>query len=741
MQLLPEFGRVLAIRTRSGVSSLALGATIMKHDNGLGFHALVGIGLVLGISGGGTTRCRADTRAEDLAAQVTIRRDTFGVPHILAATEEAAYFGQGYASAEDHVLGMARLFLKGRSEEAAYFGDKFAADDFAVKQMHMFEGAQAGYARMQPWMQCLLDGYAAGYNRYVAQHRAELPDWVKPVTGVDVLAHARRVVLMEFSMDFRQLEQIGGKAARSPAAEDLTGLIGSNMWGIGKGRSASGKGILLANPHLSWSGSQLFYETHVTVPGKVNLSGSSLIGTPGIAIGFNEHLGWSHTVNLHDSDDVYELTLDPQDPHRYLYDGHSLALRREELTIRVKTADGFETRKREVYGSHHGPILKRHAGKAYAFKSANIEEYRFVEQWNLMGKARTLEEFRHVLDMQALPMFNICYADKEGNTFYLFNGRFPDRPAGYNWAGVVPGNTSATEWNHILPQNRLPALVNPRGGYVQNCNSAPWYTNLQAPLDRRQFPPYLTPNLNSLRQQLSLEMLEGADSITLDEVRQYKNNLKLLLAERVKPDLLQLARGQTVDGVALDEAALVLQNWDNTVARDSKGALLFVTFFRKYSTPNRLLFAVEWDEHRPASTPSGIRDVKMARVALAAAVKEIKQKYGSLTVPWGEVHRLRRGQLDVPIGGLTTEFGAFRVIGYDESKDGKFVARGGDSYVLAVEFTSPPTAYSIVAYSQSDDPRSPHHTDQSVLFAQEKWKRAWFTEEEIAKNLERTYHP
>src|SRR5262249_45956828 len=155
-----------------------------------------------------------------------------------------------------------------------------------------------------------------------------------------------------------------------------------------------------------------------------------------------------------------------------------------ELTIQVKTATGLETRKKPVAWSHHGPILKQHAGKLYAFKSANLEESRFVEQWNLMGKARNLQEFRQVLDMQALPMFNICYADQEGNVFYLFNGRFPDRPAGFNWAGVVPGNTSATEWNRILPQSRLPSLLNPPGGYVQNCNSAPWYTNLQAPLDR-----------------------------------------------------------------------------------------------------------------------------------------------------------------------------------------------------------------------------------------------------------------
>jgi acyl-homoserine-lactone acylase len=397
--------------------------------------------------------------------------------------------------------------------------------------------------------------------------------------------------------------------------------------------------------------------------------------------------------------------------------------------------------KKEVFWSHHGPVLKWHEGRAYAVKSSNLNEFRFLEQWNRMGKTRNLDEFRRVLDMQALPMFNICYADKEGNVFYLFNGRFPDRPAGYDWNGVVPGNTSATEWSWVLPQSRLPSLLNPPGGYVQNCNSAPWYTNLQQLIDRRKYPPELCPNVNDLRQQLSLELIESEKQWTLDKVMKAKYNTRLLLADRVKADLIKLARGQTVDGVNLDEAADVLTDWDNTVSRDSKGSLLFVNFWRKYRDKTKTPFAVLWDEKKPAATPLGIGDVDAARAALAAAVQEQKKKLGKLAVPWGDVCRLRRGDLDVPIGGLTGDFGAFRIIGYQEDKAGRMIAGGGDSYVFAVEFTSPPTAYSILAYSQSEDPKSPHYNDQSKLFAEEKWKRAWFTEEEVAKNTKRSYRP
>ena len=688
--------------------------------------------------------------SNDLAAKVTIRRDNFGVPHILAPTEEAAAYGHGYVTAEDHILELARLLLKARSEEALHFGEKFADADLLTKEMRMYDYAQAGYDKSPPFIRMTLDAYAAGYNRYVEKNRASLPEWVKPVTGVDILAHSRRVLVMEFSMDFQQLnnfrrqrtaQQTQSQEVLEPSLEKMNAYYGSNMWAIGRGRSESGNTLLLGNPHLAWAGSQIFHEAHITVPGKINISGTTLIGTPGIAIGFNDNLGWSHTVNAHDSDDIYEITLDPNDKTRYIYEGHSLPTQKREIAVQVKTDKGVETRKKESVWTHYGPVLKWEGDKGYAFKSANLEEYRFIEQWNQMGKARNLTEFRRALDIQAIPMFNICYADRDGNIFYIFNGRFPDRPQGYNWSGVIPGDTTATEWNSILPQSRLPFLVNPPGDYVQNCNSSPWYTNLRAILDRKQYPADLTPNDNSLRTQLSLEMLEADDKISLEEVLKYKYNMKLLLADRIKPDLLRLARGKTIDGVALDEAVDVLNRWDNTVARESKGAMLFTTFVSLYGRSAKPVFEVPWRERHPSSTPHGIGDEAAALKSLAAAVTQMKQKYNTLEIAWGDLHRLRRGNLDVPIGGATGEFGAFRIVGYRQDKDGKFVASGGDSYVLAVEFTSPPTAYSIVAYSTTDDPKSPHHNDQSALFAQEKWKRAWFSEEDIAKNLEKSYKP
>jgi acyl-homoserine-lactone acylase len=170
-------------------------------------------------------------------------------------------------------------------------------------------------------MQAIVNAYAAGYNDCLAKHREEFPAWAAPVTGVDVLAHARAVLLSDFALNLD-----GWADAKRPGT-------GSNAWAIGRPLSKSGHGMLLANPHVPWEGSTIFHEVQLTVPGVINVSGATFIGVPVVTIGFNPSLGWSHTVNRLDSDDVYEFTLDETQTH-YSYDGQWLPLSTRTVSIR-----------------------------------------------------------------------------------------------------------------------------------------------------------------------------------------------------------------------------------------------------------------------------------------------------------------------------------------------------------------------------------------------------------------------
>jgi acyl-homoserine-lactone acylase len=670
--------------------------------------------------------------ANDLAQKALIRRDTYGIPHILAETEEAAAFAQGYATAEDHFMEMARLFLRARGEQASVYGPKYLNEDIVIHKLGIWETAQERFKELPPLMQMILDGYAGGYNLYLAGQRNQksAPDWAAPISGVDVLAHCRAVLLLDFSLDLSPW--------RMPA--DRVPGFGSNMWAIGRGRSQSGHGLLLANPHLRWGGSHTFHEIQLSVPGKLNISGATLIGFPIVTIGFNDYLGWSHTVNEHHSEAVYELKLNPRNRREYYYEGHLLPLQERPFTVRVKNADSLESKSEIALWSHFGPIIRVSGDRAYAYRSTNLNSINFLTQYNQMAKAKSWKAFRSALDMQELTMFNIGYADRQGNIFYLYNGRIPVRPDGYDWKRAVPGDDSTAEWYTIHPISDLPQLFNPASGYLQNCNDAPWYATTGASIDRTKYPDYDGDKDFGLRGQTSIQMLEATRSMTLEDVKQHKYNESLLLAIRLKPELIALAKQRSDENTSLAEAIAVLQQWDNKASADSRGAMLFVQWWEDYRHKTSSLFKTAWSENRPFDTPSGIGNAEAAVAALLSASATLKDTYSRLDIAWGEVHRLRRGNLDLPAGGMSG-MGSFRAIVYRQDKDKKWVAAAGDSYVLAVELADPPVAYSVMAYSESSNPLSKHYSDQLELFARQRYKRVWVSEADIKANLERAYHP
>jgi acyl-homoserine-lactone acylase len=660
----------------------------------------------------------------DLASRATIRRDRFGVPHILADTEEAAAYAHGYATAEDHGADLARLFLRARGEAASVFGPSLLEQDVQVRALRIHETAADRFTELPPYMQAVVNAYAGGYDAYLTRHPGEFPSWAKPVTGVDVLAHARAVLLLDFALN------LGKWAGRSGSPG------GSNVWAIGRPLSRSGGGLLLANPHLPWDGSMQFHEVQLTVPGMINVSGATFIGLPVVVIGFNDVLGWSHTVNQIDSDDVYELSVDAAGTH-YSYDGLWLPLQSRTVSIEVKTDQGMETRTSTVLSAHYGPVLRTSTGQYRAFKSANLDDVNFLTQWNAMGKAGSFAAFKGALALQQLPMFNIAYADRDGSIYFLYNGRIPLRPAGFDWSDAVPGNTSKSEWFVVRPLSDLPELLNPRAGYVQNCNDGPWYTSLSQPIDKTRYAGYITSNTFGWRTILSLRILGARRDMTLEELKAYKFNAEAPFAPQLTGDLVRLARAQ--GGQELRDAASVLDRWDRQTNADSRGAVLYMAWFGQYFQTAQDSFTRQWSPVDPAHTPRGVSDPARAIQALTTAASAVAQAYGRLDVAWGDTHRLRRGTLDLPLRGTELTFNS---VMYRPADGNTFVATGGDSYVLAVEFTSAgPRANSVLVYSESANPQSPFFNDQSRLYAAQQYKPAWFSESDIGANTIDRYHP
>lgn len=705
------------------------------------------------------------TDAERLASQVTIRRDTYGIPHILAKTEEAAGFGLGYAQAEDHCLPIARRLIAARGEAAKYLGQGLEGD-FLMKRFDNLEVCRKNFVQLDPLMQKIYNAFAAGINCYVSKHRQELPEWIPTFDGVDVMANGRAGAVNS-AIDAATLRALKAKYPDVPTPatpeiehdnDPLAGsfiaqseLPGSNAFALSGSRTVSGKPILLGNPHLNWS--SLYWEAQVTVPGKINFFGSTLAGIPVLRAGFNEHLGWVTTNNNPDQEDIYALRLDPNKTDHYFFNGQSLPLNKKEVTVEVKTADGSLKTERRVYEeSHLGPIIYRTKDLAFAYRSAQLESFRHFEGFYRLSKTRNLHEWLGVIKLGLLNYSNFTYADRDGNILYQWNAHIPRRvDDGTSYELDVPGDTTKYLWQGLHPMVDFPSLLNPSGGYIQNCNNPPWYTSLKDRIDPTKFKSYFDRRELALRPQLALEMLESQSKFSLDDVKRMKFNTKMLIADRLKPDLIKAVKAAPAPSDDLLKGLGIIEAWDNTATADAKGAVLFQRFLDNYLRATKKPFAVEWDSQNPAKTPYGISDPSLAVKLFEEAVKSTRETFGSEAVAWGQVHRFRFKDVDLPADGIVGTYGAFRVVGFRAMPDGKQIAgwvssneplQGfGDAWVITIEFSKPVKAYSVLAYGQTANPESKHSRDQIGLFANHQLRPVWFTESEIKSNLESEYHP
>ena len=538
------------------------------------------------VSERGSTAAAAPRADSDLpgtgadAGRTVIYRDSWGVPHIYAPTIAAGLYAEGWAQAEDRPDQLLRDLMMGLGEFASVVGEPGLEVDLRTRMWDHYGVAKSHWGELRSEVREHLEAFARGINDCYAAHPGDVPEWWRgrQVDPYMVLAFTR-LFTYNWSIDevYGDLRRGGITPSFSPSQR------GSNQFAIAPSRSAEKAAILAIDPHLSWDGPSRFWEFRIHA-GEFQGSGTILAGAPYMGNGHSRTLAWAMTTGGPDTADVYELTLDPADPNRYRYDGEWRQLTTREVTIAVRDQPSIA---QPLEFSHHGPIIARANGKAYAAKVAYAEVVNLPEaiyELNVGGDG--YQAAVRALATLALFPQNVMVADTSGHIYYQRTGRVPRRPDGYDWSKPVDGSTSATEWQGFHPASDHLQVLDPPQGWMQNCNIPPDAMMPGSPFQLGVAEDYLfgsreygeLSGWTNQRGARAVELLAADDSVTVEEAMAYINDLEPYGADRWI-EALRAADG----AVGTEQAAQpgyragldALAKWDGRLAADSHGALVY----------------------------------------------------------------------------------------------------------------------------------------------------------------------
>jgi acyl-homoserine-lactone acylase len=707
-----------------------------------------------------------------------IRRTAMGVPHVKAADWGGAGYGYGYAQAQDDLCTMANSMLTFRGERSRHFGadavvpfqgtigqPKNLDSDFYHRHVLNDDVMQRLIAAQPDKLKQLVGGFAAGYNRYVREIKAGAEPsahaacrseaWVVPVSDTDIF---RRMYAAHFAAGYSNfIPQIanatppaaatptmasalpattGTKAASASRRQARAGSpppltiatahlpdfqvggsdgVGSNMIGFGTAATGDGSPLLFGNPHWYWRGPDRFYQAQLTIPGELNVAGTSFLGVPVIQIGYTDNVAWSHTVSTARRYGLFQLTLTPGDPTSYQRDGASVKMTARAITVQVKQGDGSVAPvSRTLYESQYGPIVNLaplnaalgwNTNSVFAIRDINGDNFRVFRVWLRWSQAKTLDELAAIQrEESSIPWVNtVAVARGSGQAWYADIGAMPNVSASQLTScatalttalsaalprtPVLDGSKSSCDWQSdpdskqpgALGPARMPSLL--RDDYVLNSNDSYWLPNTASPLTG--FPDVLGPagtSSISFRTRLAHLLVQGrlagtdgyaGNKPTSEIVRAMVLNSRTLTSELFRDQAVAMfcapptaftvsgdpATGETFSparNVDPTEACAVLQAWDGKALLASRGAHVWDEFWTRASRiPEASLFAVPFSSADPLHTP---RDLNVAmkttlQQAFGAAILRVQASGFAMNATRGETLFATRGSEKIPLFG------------------------------------------------------------------------------------------
>ncbi|SIP93355.1 acylase [Maribacter ulvicola] len=693
---------------------------------------------------------------EAQAANVEIIRDDFGVPHIYGKTDADAVFGLLYAQCEDDFNRVEQNYIWATGRLAEVDGEEAIYSDLRAKLFMTEEEAKANYENSPAWLKELCDAFADGINYYLYTHpkvKPKLLTHFKPwmpmyfsegSIGGDIERISTKKIAAFYESDMALPEMEAIQLKKEKEAEEPQG---SNGIAISGKLTQSGNPLLLINPHTS------FYfrgEVHVVSEEGLNAYGAVTWGQFFVYQGFNEKTGWMHTSTYTDVMDEFKETIVRNDDNLFYQYGEELRpVASSEIVLKYLDGKKLKEKKYPAYRTHHGPIT--HVADGQWTASAMMwEPVNALAQSFIRTKQNGYKGFREMMDIRTNSSNNTVYADAEGNIAYFHGNYVPKRDVQFDYTEPVDGSDPKTDWQglHSVDENIL--VLNPKNGWIQNCNSTPYTSALEFSPKKGDYPIYMSRDQENFRGVHAIELLSDRKGYTIDSLIQLAHDPYLPAFKALIPGLVKAYYAQDDKNPKLKEPIKILEEWDYTAGEDQ----VAMTLAHFYGTAMG----------SSAKHPDNISDMERiiyfgthteeALKIFEEVIDQLTTDFVTWKMPWGEVNRYQRITGDIkqyfddtkpsiPIGFASGRWGALAAYGARYTTEGakKIYGTRGNSFVAVVEFGDTVKAKSILAGGQSGDPASPHFDDQIIRYKNVNWKEVPFYREDVLKRAEETYTP
>jgi penicillin amidase len=464
---------------------------------------------------------------------VELIRDRWGVPHVFAESENAAFFGIGYATAEDRLLQMELFRRRARGRLAELFGRDFLASDRKFRIAGVSQYCDQAAANLPDDIRGYVRAYAAGVNAFARANPATVRRRFTPLRvlpapwteGDCVCAWMAVAELFDGLYDegavrrYRDFQQLASRIgeeealkqpgmviddwaavvpesemakngevyARLKATSPTPGnwfvsfpdeaLKFSHAWAAGGARTVSGKPLLESDPQTSVNNPPLWYEFHLSA-GRFDVRGIGVAGSPGVLVGFNRHIAWGASALGAGSTLSFIEKLAP-DGAGYLFGDQTLLFDTRTEIIEVKDAAPLAV---EVHRTRHGFVfdalaILRPSGEAFVSHVRQIEDGNtsILGLLGMMG-AGDWNQFRDAIQWYYSPGIHVVYADVHGNIGYQTLVHLPRTRRTRRMA--LEGWTGLDEVMGRVPVEEMPSMLNPDSGFISHGNNLPvgsWY--------------------------------------------------------------------------------------------------------------------------------------------------------------------------------------------------------------------------------------------------------------------------